>query len=91
MEIKILNEHTITVYPAPDKAQLQQVITYQVPGLAPRTLWIDASKLPDTAYQADNPGKPVPKALQDQADKVRRAAIEADVARIKEQSKVRSI
>ena len=91
IEIKILNEHTISTYPAPDKLVRQQVITYQVPGMAPRTIWLDTAKLPDSSYSQDNPGKPIPKAIQDQGDKVRRAAIEADLSRIKEQSKIRSI
>jgi hypothetical protein len=90
-EIKVLNEHEITIYPLPDKPTKQRVITYQAEGLAPRTLWLDSDKIPDAAWQLANPGKLVPKDLQTKGDLVRRAAIEADVAMIKQRSQVRSI
>ena len=83
MEIKILTESEIGIYVTPDKKTLQRVITYQAEGFAPRTIWLDSDKLPDAAFVINNPGKPVPKMLQDQGDKLRRAAIEADIAKIK--------
>lgn len=91
MEIKILSEHEITIYPLPDKPTRQRVITYQAEGLAPRTIWLDSVKLPDAAWQLDNPGKPVPKDLQTKGDQLRRAAIEANVNQIKAAPQARSI
>jgi hypothetical protein len=90
-DIKILNEHEITIYPLPDKPTKQRVILYQSAGLAPRTLWLDSDKIPDAAWQLANPGKPVPKDIQAKGDAIRRAAIEADVAKISQNSQARSI
>jgi len=83
-EISILSEHEIEVYATPDRRVKQRVIIYQVEGFAPRTLWVDSDKLPDAAYILKNPGKPVPPDVQARGDAVRRAAAEADIARIKQ-------
>ncbi len=91
MEIKILSENQIEIYTAPEKREKQQVITYMSPGLAPRTVWIDTVKLPDTAFTLANPGKTIPKNLLDQGDALRRATIEADIAKIAKTPKPRSI
>jgi len=91
VEIKILTESEIGIYLTPDKKTMQRVITYQTTGFAPRTIWLDSDKLPDAAYLLAHPGTPVPKALQDQGDKLRRAAIEADIARIKNSPGPRTI
>jgi len=82
IEIKILKEEQIGIYSTPDVKTLQQVITYQTPGMAPRTLWVDTVKLPDTAWLLKNPAGKVPATVQAEADKVRRTLIEADVKRI---------
>ena len=82
MDLQILSENQIEVYNTPGTRIKQQVITYLAEGLAPRTIWLDSVKLPDTAFVLANPGKTVPKNLQDQGDALRRAAIEADIARI---------
>lgn len=91
MEIEILSEHEIEVYTTPEKRVKQRVITYKVEGLAPRTLWLDSEKLPDAAYQLKNPGKAVPADIQAKGDAVRRQAIEADIARLKELPQPRKI
>ena len=82
-DIDILTEHEITVYTTPDKRVKQRVITYQVPGMAPRTVWVDRDKLPDLAWQDEHPGEAIPEAIQTQGDAVRRAAVEADIENIK--------
>jgi hypothetical protein len=81
-EISILSEHEIETYATPDKKVKQRVITYQVEGRAPRNVWVDSDKLPDVAYQVKNPGKKVPVDIQVNGDKVRRAAIETDIAKL---------
>ena len=82
MDLEILSENQIEVYSTPGQRIKQQVITYLAEGLAPRTIWLDSVKLPDTAFALANPGKTVPKDLQDKGDALRRAAIEADIAKI---------
>jgi hypothetical protein len=67
------------------------VITYQATGLAPRTIWVNSDQLPDIAYQAKNPGKPVPADVQAAGDKIRRTLIEADIAKIAKVSPSRKI
>lgn len=91
MEISIIAEHEIEVYTTPDKRVKQRVITYQVEGFAPRTLWLDSEKLPDAAYALKNPGKPVPADIQAKGDSVRRAAIEADIAELQKAAQPRKI
>lgn len=91
MEISILSETEIEVYTTPDKRVKQRVLTYLVEGFAPRTLWLDAAKLPDVAYQLANPSKPVPADVQAKGDALRRAAIEADIARLKQAPQPRKI
>jgi len=81
-EISILSESQIETYQTPDRKVRQQVITYQVASMAPRTVWVDAEKLPDVVYRAANPGKAVPADVQSKGDQVRRAAIEAEIAKI---------
>lgn len=83
MEFSILSEHEIEIYSSPDVKVKQRVITYQAEGLAPRTIWLDAPTLPDAVYQAKNPGKAVPAEIQAKGDALRRAAMEADIARVK--------
>lgn len=82
MDLQILSENQIEVYSTPGQRIKQQVITYLAEGLAPRTIWLDSVKLPDTAFALANPGKTVTKDLQDKGDALRRAAIEADIAKI---------
>ena len=82
-DIDILTENEIEVYTTPDKRVKQRVITYQVPGMAPRTVWVDRDKLPDLAFQDQNPGQLVPEDVLKQGDQVRRAAVEADIESIK--------
>lgn len=91
MEISILSEHEIEIYTTPEKKIKQRVVTYQVEGFAPRTLWLDSEKLPDAAFQLANPGKPVPVAIQTKGDALRRAAIEADLERLKQLPQPRKI
>ena len=91
MEIKILSEPEIEIYATPDKKIKQRVMTYQAEGYAPRTIWIDSDKLPDIVYQAKNPGKPVPADIQAKGDALRRAAAEADIAKLKEAPQSRKI
>ena len=82
MDLQILSENQIEVYSTPGQRIKQQVITYLAEGLAPRTIWLDSVKLPDTAFALTNPGKTVTKDLQDKGDALRRAAIDADIAKI---------
>ena len=82
MDITILSENQIEVYSTPGNRIKQQVITYLAEGLAPRTIWLDTVKLPDTSFALANPGKAVPADLVAKGDALRRAAIEADIARI---------
>ena len=91
MDISILSETEIEIYTTPEKRVKQRVITYQVEGFAPRTLWLDSEKLPDAAYQLKNPGKTVPADIQAKGDQVRRAAIEADIARLQKTAQPRKI
>ena len=90
-EYSILSEQQIETYKTPTEKIKQQVITYQTTGLAPRTVWLDSASLPDIAWQTKNPGKPVPADLQQQGDKVRRAAFDADVAKIAKAAPARKI
>ncbi len=83
MEIKILSETEIEIYSTPDKRIKQRVMTFQAEGFAPRTVWLDAPKLPDAAWMLANPGKPVPAKIQAEGDAIRRAAAEADIAKLK--------
>lgn len=91
MEIEILSETEIEVYTTPDKRVKQRVLTYKIEGMAPRTLWLDSEKLPDAAFKLANPGKPVPADIQAKGDQVRRQAVEADIARIKQAPQPRKI
>ncbi len=91
LEIDILTENEIEIYSKPDVKVRQRVITYHVEGMAPRTVWVDRSKLPDLAYQDKNPGKPIPADVLKQGDLVRRQAIEADIERLKQAPKPRRI
>ena len=91
MELSILSEHEIEVYTTPDKRVKQRVVTYLAEGFAPRTIWLDSEKLPDAAWQLKNPGKPVPADVQAKGDAVRRAAIEADLAKLQQVAQPRKI
>lgn len=91
MEISILSENEIEVYTTPELRVKQRVVTYQVDGFAPRTLWLDAAKLPDAAYALANPGKTIPADIQTKGDQVRRAAIEADIAMLQKAPQPRKI
>ncbi len=82
-EYTILSELSIEVYRTPGNKIRQQVITYQTEGFAPRTVWLDSSLLPDVVYQLANPGKGIPADIQAKGDAVRRAAFDADIAKIK--------
>jgi hypothetical protein len=90
-DITILSENQIETYSTPGTKIKQQVITYLSPGLAPRTIWLDSVKLPDTAFALANPGKPIPKDVQAAGDALRRAAIEADIAKIAKAPTARKI
>ncbi len=90
-DIDILSENEIEVYTKPDLKVKQRVITYQVEGMAPRTVWVDRDKLPDLAWQDKNPGKPVPATVLKEGDAVRRAAIEADLEKLKQAPKPRRL
>ena len=90
-DIDILTENEIEIYTKPDVKVRQRVITFQVEGMAPRTVWVDRSKLPDLAWQDKNPGKPIPSDVLKQGDVVRRQAIEADIERLKQAPKPRRI
>ena len=90
-EIRILTEIQIETYRNPNERIKQQVITYQYDTLAPRTIWIDAAVLPDVAYELKNPGKPVPADVRAQGDKARRERIEAEIAKISQATKPRTI
>jgi len=79
VELEILSEQEIEIFTTPEKRIKQRVITYKAEGLAPRTLWLDSSKLADAKYQLDNPGKPVPPEVQAKGDATRKAAIMADI------------
>lgn len=91
VDIDILTENEIEIYTKPDVKVKMRVITYQVEGMAPRTVWVDRSKLPELAYQDKNPGKPVPAEVQKQGDLVRRQAIEADIERLNQAPKPRRL
>jgi hypothetical protein len=90
-EIEILSEQEIEIYSAPGKQVKQRVITYKAEGLAPRTLWLDSSKLADAKYQLDNPGKPIPPEVQTKGDAARKAAIMADIKRQSELPQARKL
>lgn len=91
MEIRVLSETEIEIYSTPDKKIKQRVLTYQAEGFAPRTVWLDADKLPDVAWQKDNPSKAAPADIQAKGDAVRRAAAEADIAKLKTAPQPRKI
>lgn len=91
MDISIIAEHEIEVYSTPGTRIKQRVITYQVEGLGLRTIWIDSDKLPDASYAAKYPGKPVPADMVAKGDIVRRSAIEADLAKLKQAAPPRKI
>ena len=90
-EYTILSEQSIEVYRTPGNKVRQQVITYQAEGFAPRTVWLDSSTLPDVVYQLANPGKAVPANVQAAGDAMRRAAFDADIAKIKASAPPRRI
>jgi len=83
VEISIVSEVQINTFKGPGLPTKQQVITYQAEGLAPRTVWVDTDKIADVQFLMTNPGKTVPADVQAKGDAVRRAAIEADIAKIK--------
>jgi hypothetical protein len=83
VELSIISETQIDIFKGPGQRAKQQVITYQAEAMAPRTVWVDTDKIPDAQYKIMNPGKPVPADVQAKGDAARRAAIEADVGRIK--------
>lgn len=91
IDIDILTENEIEIYTKPDVKVKMRVITYQVEGMAPRTVWVDRAKLPDLAWQDKNPGKPTPVEVIKQGDVVRRQAIEADIERLKQAPKPRRL
>jgi hypothetical protein len=91
VDISILSEHEIETYATPEKKIKQRVIVYQAEGFAPRTIWTDSEKLPDVVYQAKNPGKAVPANVLAAGDVIRRTAVEADIARIKQAPQPRKI
>ena len=91
VDIDILTENEIEIYTTPEAKTKQRVITYQVEGMAPRTVWVDRSKLPDLAWEDKNPGKPIPAEVQKQGDLVRRQAIEADQERLRQAPKPRRL
>lgn len=91
LDIKILSETEIEVFNSPTTSIKQRVITYQAPGLAPRTVWIDSPKLPDIVWSKDNPGKTVPSDIQAKGDALRRAMIEADINKVAKVQGPRSI
>ncbi len=91
MELSIISETEIEAYTTPDKRVKQRVITYQAEGMAPRTLWIDSEKLPDAAFLLASPPKKITPDIQAKGDAVRRAAIEADIARLKAAPQPRKI
>jgi hypothetical protein len=83
VEYNILSEQRLEIYKDLQTKIWQRVITYQTEGFAPRTVWIDEALLPDAVYEGKYPGKPVPPDLQAKGDAVRRAAFDADIAKIK--------
>ncbi len=87
----ILSETEISIYTKPNLKVQQRVITYQVEGMAPRTVWVDRSKLPDLAWQDEHPGEAVPEDIQKQGDTVRLQAIQADIERMKQAPQPRRI
>lgn len=91
MEISILSEHEIEVYATPEKKVKQHVIVYQAAGFAPRTMWLNSESLPDAAYALANPGKKIPADVLAKGDAVRRAAAEAQIARLKQVPQPRKI
>ena len=91
MDIQILSESSIEQYTSPTQRVKQRVITYLAEGLAPRGIFVNADQLPDAVYQAKNPGKPVPADVQAQGDAVRRRIIEAEIAKMGQVVKPRSI
>jgi len=91
VEYSILTEQRLEIYKSADAKTWQRVITYQTEGFAPRTVWIDEDHLPDAVWQVKNPGRPVPADIQAQGDKVRRAAFDADIAKIKASPQPRKI
>jgi len=91
VEYNILTEQRLEIYKDVSIKIWQRVITYQTEGFAPRTVWIDEDKLADAVFEAKNPGKPIPANIQTQGDAVRRAAFDADIARIKAVPQARKI
>ena len=91
VEYSILTEQRLEIYKDVSTKIWQRVITYQTEGFAPRTVWIDEDKLADAVYEVKNPGKPVPANIQAQGDAVRRAAFDADIAKIKASPQARKI
>ena len=81
-EVEILDEHEVEIYTSPETKVKQRVITYKAEGLAPRTIWLDSSKLADAKYQLENPGKSVPPEIQAKGDATRKTAIMADIKRM---------
>lgn len=80
MEIKILDETKMPIYRTPEEAVIVVAITYQADTRPPRTVWVDEDQLPDLVFAKDNPGKEIPASLVEAGDKVRKEAIQADLA-----------
>ena len=79
-QIRILSETPLTTYPRPDHPVVTVAITYQADLGPPRTIWVDQDQLPDRMWAVAHPGGPPPsKQLLEQGDKVRGAAIKADL------------
>ena len=90
-EVRILAESIVDTYPAPDRRVRETMITYQAEGMAPRLIAVESDKLPDYTYRVANPGKPVPADVQAKGDTVRKQAIDADMAKLKQAPQPRRI
>ncbi len=91
VDLRILSETEIETYSTPDTKLKRRVITYQAEGFAPRTIWLDADKLPDVVWQKANQAKPIPADVQVKGDILRRKAAEADLDTIKTAPQPRKI
>lgn len=90
-EYTIMSEQQIETYKTPTQKVQMTVITYQSPGLAPRTVWIESSTLPDVVYKLGNPGKSIPADLQSKGDMIRKANFDADIAKVAKAAPPRKI
>lgn len=76
-EISIVSERSIDTQPVPGTVVTQIAVTYRVAPNPPQVVFVPLEQLPNWVFQRDNPGKPIPPAVQRAGDDALRTIIKA--------------